>query len=128
MIAYVYWKSSFGINCIINNVTSISDNQIIGDSTIVFGGGSDYIVLQDSIDKNIGDIIDISNLIDERTYFTKGKDAWLIEKISNVNSRVETLETEPPLPTRTTENEVDISTNNDTLSYLLTDIIPSLQK
>jgi len=97
MIAYVYWKGSLGINCIINNVTSISGNQIIGDTTINFGGGSNYVILQNSIDKNIGDVIDISNLTDCRDFFLKGKDFWYLEQINKANTRVGNLETEPPL-------------------------------
>jgi len=90
LISYVYFKSSQTIYCKIYNVKSIStkDNTTIvgedsnGDSSEVnFGSGSDYIILQNPIDKNIGDVIDISNLTDCRDFFILGKDAWYLEQL-----------------------------------------------
>lgn len=102
MIAYIYDKPDQTIYCKILNVKSISTsyNTIIvgedvngGSSEVQFSGGSDYIILQNPIDKNIGDVIDLTNLVDERTYFTKGKDIWYLEKINNANTKIESLET-----------------------------------
>jgi hypothetical protein len=82
MICYIFWKESHIINCKIDNISSILNGEIIGDSSCKFGTGSDYIVLQsDNINKNIGDVIDLTNLVDERDYFTKGKDQWYQNKI-----------------------------------------------
>ena len=133
MIAYVYWKGSLGINCIINNVTSISGNQIIGDTTINFGGGSNYVILQNPINKNIGDEIDLEGLEDERNYFIKGNEVWMQEKINKLNNtntllsdRLKTLETIPNLPVRVTSSEENIGINEDTLNSILVDILPQL--
>jgi hypothetical protein len=125
MIAYVFWKSSLSVNCKINNVTSISDGQIIGDTTINFGTGSDYIILENSIDKNIGDTMDLTNLVDQREYFTMGKEYWLMKQIKQVNDinttlndRLKTLETDPPLVHQVTNANALI----DDLSQMMVEI------
>lgn len=84
MIAYIFFKESKMIICKINNVTSIDINgkEINGDSTIRFGDSQDFIVLQsDTINKNIGDTINLANLEDCRDFFIKGKDAWYLEQL-----------------------------------------------
>lgn len=128
MIAYIYWSENKIINCKIENVISISDGQIIGDSTSIFNSSSqNYIILQsDTINLNVGQEIDLSGFEDERDYFLKGKEAWLQKKIENANNRLKALETIPNLPTRVTSNEQDIDISEDTLNSILVDILPKL--
>jgi len=140
MIAYVFWKNSLSINAKILNVKSINGTEIIGEdanglsSEIRFGDGSDYIILQsDTINKNIGDVIDLAEIEDERDYFLKGKDIWFQEKVNKLNNtnnqlndRLKTLETIPNLPTRVTSSEEDINVSEDTLNSILVDILPKL--
>jgi hypothetical protein len=85
VIAYVYFKGSNIINCKINNVEYISDNdkEIRGNTnSIKYGDSQDYIILEsDIINKNIGDVIDLNNIEDARDFFLKGKDYWYQEQI-----------------------------------------------
>jgi len=87
MIAYVYWSSYFIISCKIENVEYIndSDKEIRGESnSIKYGDSQDYIILEtDSINLNKDDVINLTELVDHRTYFTKGKDYWYKEQIKN---------------------------------------------
>ena len=95
MITYVYFKESKIIIAKIDNIEYISDNEkeIRGNSTIKYGGSQDYICLEtDSINLNIGDIISLDGLIDHRTYFTKGKEVWLQEKLQKANEKIIQLE------------------------------------
>lgn len=90
MIAYIFFKESKIIICKINNVNSIDiiGKEINGDSTIRFGDSQDFIILQsDTTNLNIGDIIDLMELEDERTYFTSGKEIWLQEKLQKANEQ-----------------------------------------
>lgn len=134
MIAYIYDKYSLQIENKINNVNAIQNNKIMGENTIIFGGGSDYIILQsDTIKKNIGDTIILEGLEDERSYFIKGKEIWLQEKVNKLNNvntelnnRLKTLETIPNLPIRVTSTEENIDISEDTLNSILIDILPQL--
>lgn len=120
MIAYIFFKESKMIICKINNVTNINitGRQINGDNTIIFGDSQEFIILQnDTINLNIGDVIDLTGLEDERSYFTKGKEIWLQEKInklSNVNTalndRLKTLEVDPPLVEQMNTTSSDMNT------------------
>lgn len=86
MIAYIYDKYNLRIETKISNVVSVNDNKIIGDTSSVFGTGANYIILQvDTIELNIGDTIDITELEDCRDYFLKGKDYWYLEQINKAN-------------------------------------------
>ena len=38
-------------------------------------------------------MIDISNLVDERTYFTKSKEEWMTEKLNKANEQINQLQT-----------------------------------
>lgn len=92
MVGYVYFSQSKIINNKINNVEYIdsgckeikgtNDN---GDSICsLFNGGSDFIILEsDTINKNIGEEINLDSLIDTRDFFLKGKDYWYQEQIKN---------------------------------------------
>lgn len=99
MIAYVFFKESKIIICKIDNVEYISDKdkEIRGEdnngdsSYIVFGNSQDYIILEsDIINKNIGDVIDLTGLIDARDYFLKGKDYWYQEQIKKHEEIIQT--------------------------------------
>ena len=92
MIAYIYDKYSLNIENKIDNVTSVQEGEINGDNKSVFGGGSEYIILQNPIDKNIGDVIDITGLEDERSYFLFGKDYWMQEKLQKANKVINQLQ------------------------------------
>jgi len=82
MIAYIYDKYSLNIENKIDNVTSVQEYEINGDSKMKFGSGSNYIILQsDTINKSIGQVIDISNLEDCRDFFLLSKDAWYLEQL-----------------------------------------------
>jgi hypothetical protein len=85
LICYVYFKESKIINCWIDNIEYISDNdKEIKSSTnsIKYGDSQDYIILEsDIINKNIGDVIDLSNIEDARDFFIKGKDYWYQKQI-----------------------------------------------
>jgi hypothetical protein len=68
----------------VDNIEYISDNdkEIRGDSILKYGDSQDYICLEfDSINKSVGDTIDIRRLEDARTYFTFSPDYWYQEKI-----------------------------------------------
>ena len=92
MIAYIYDKYSFNIENKIDNVTSIQEGEINGDSKMKFGSGSNYIILQsDTINKSIGQVIDISNLEDCRDYFLKSKEYWYMEQMNRQKELIEKL-------------------------------------
>ena len=120
MIAYIYFKESLQIICKINNVININiiGREINGDGTIIFGESQDFIILQsDTINKSIGDVINLNVLDDERNYFTKGKEIWLQEKINKLNNvntqlndRLKTLETDPPLTEQIQTTNSDMNT------------------
>lgn len=84
MIAYIYIKESKMIICKIDNVTNIDINgrEINGDNIIRFGESQDFVILQsDTINKNIGDIIDLAGIEDCRDYFILGKDTWYLNQL-----------------------------------------------
>lgn len=92
MLCYVYYKESKIISCKIDNVEYIndSDKEIRSEfNSVKYGDGQDYICLEtDSINLNIGDIINLTNLIDERNYFLN-KEQWYQEQIKNNKSTIE---------------------------------------
>lgn len=70
MIGYVYIKKNKIITGIIENVTSIYNDSLIGDKMVIpINGKFDYIILENSINKNMGDVIDITGLEDLRYEF-----------------------------------------------------------
>jgi hypothetical protein len=123
MLGYAYLTSSLIINGKINNVEYIeideNTKKIIGtdnngnNAIVTFDGGSDYIILENDIDKNIGDTIDLTNLVDARDYFLKGKDYWYQEKLKNQEDLIINL-----------KNMNDIY--GSTLDSLMFDILPNL--
>jgi len=125
LISYIYFKSSQSIYCKIYNVKSINtknNTTIVGEdinggsSEVQFSNGSDYVIVQNDTLK-VGDIIDISTIEDERSYFVKGKEIWLQEKINKLNNtntalndRLKTLETDPPLVEQMKTTSGDMNT------------------
>ena len=95
MIGYVYYQGSKIICGKLDNVTSVKENQIIsGRDIIMFGDGQDYIILQsDTVNKNIGDVIDLTKLEDCRDFFLEGKDVWYLEQINKSNNKNAELQT-----------------------------------
>lgn len=102
MVGYVYFSGSLMINGKIDIVDYIEiDNnikKIVGRSNennleqITFDGGSEFIVLEsDSINKSIGDTINLTGLIDCRDYFLKSKDFWYQEQIKKANETITNL-------------------------------------
>lgn len=95
MIAYVYFKENKIINSKLDNVSYIEINKIknYNNELLCFGEGSDYIILEnDTIDKNVGETIDISNLINCRDYFILGKDKWQENKIKKLEEQNDKLQ------------------------------------
>lgn len=95
MVAYVFDKPNNTIHTKIEDVSFVDDNEdnkgkIIGvNTTAIFGNGSDYIILQyDTINLNIGDVIDTFNLEDSRNYFLKGKEAWFHEQLQKQDEKM----------------------------------------
>ncbi|BCZ47595.1 hypothetical protein psyc5s11_36620 [Clostridium gelidum] len=94
MIVYVFDKHTLIIHTIINNVSFVDDNadndgRITGEGEVaIFGLGSDYIILKNSINQSVGDVIDISNLTDERNYFLLGKEVWFHEKLERQDNQM----------------------------------------
>lgn len=123
MTAYIYFKESKMIICKIDNIENIDINnrEINGDSNIIFGESQDFIILQsDSINKNIGDTIDLTGLEDERDFFLKGKYIWLQEKLQKANEQISIL----------TQNHEDLKQHVDmtdsTVNSIMTEVIPSI--
>ena len=94
MIAYIFYKPSNIINGIINNVSCVDDNadndgRITGEGEVaIFGLGSDYIILQNPINLNVGDVIDTTDMEDERDYFLKSKEEWFREKQNRLDQKM----------------------------------------
>jgi hypothetical protein len=115
MIGYVYFQNSNVICGKLDNITSVKENQIVsGRDIITFGDGQDYIILEsDTINKNIGDIIDLTNIVDARDYFLKGKDYWYQEQIKKHDNIIGNLKS---------MNDI----YNSTLDYLMFNVLPNL--
>lgn len=96
MIAYIFFKESKIIIAKIDNIEYISDNdkEIRGsENSIKYGDSQDYICLEtDSINLNVGDMIDNSNLIDEREYFFN-KEQWYQKQIKKANESIKSQQT-----------------------------------
>ena len=104
LVGYVYFSGSLIINGKIDSVDYIEmdDNskKIVGKSsegnseTIAFDGGSSYLILvEDTINLNIGDVIDTKGLVNCADYFLKGQDFWYQEQIKNANNKNDELQT-----------------------------------
>ena len=100
----------------IPNTTIVGEDINGGSSEVQFSNGSDYVIVQNDTLK-VGDIIDISTIEDERSYFVKGKEIWLQEKINKLNNtntalndRLKTLETDPPLVEQMKTTSGDMNT------------------
>ena len=94
MIAYIYDKPNQIIHTIINTVSLVDDNadndgKITGEGEVaIFGLGSNYIILQNPINLNVGDKIETDNLEDARDYFLLGKEAWFHLQMNKQNEQM----------------------------------------
>lgn len=124
MVGYVYFSSSLLINGKIDIVDYIevndSNKKIVGHSSdnspeqIVFDGGSSYIILsEDTINKNIGDTIDLTGLVDCSDYFIKGKEYYYQQQVKTANETIASLQN-------------NLITYGQAIDTIMLDIIPSL--
>lgn len=119
MIAYIYYKDSKIISCKIDNIEYIndSDKEIKGQlSSIKYGDGQDYICLEnDTINLNVGNVINLDGLVDSRDYFVKGKDYWYQEQIKQhqqiINNLQNNLKSNQSTINSLTDTIVELSCN-----------------
>lgn len=94
MTGYVFDKHTLIIHTIVENVSFVDDNadndgKIIGENTTsIFSGGSEYIILQNPIELVVGDKIDVAGMDDSRDYFLKTKEEWFHEQLRKQDEKM----------------------------------------